>query len=143
MLLYRSSAKVRNQAPLWIAALALVAVVLCIAGCRANKAATPNTTKPASAAQTDDGSQGVADLDRRESLLLDHYSWVSREQGTVRIPIERAMEIVAQGKTIEVLPSANTAPPMTGDKKPAVTAPLTNGFAPTTYEQTQAAERGR
>ena len=37
MQLFRSIAKVRNQTPLWIAALALVAVVFCIAGCKANQ----------------------------------------------------------------------------------------------------------
>ncbi len=152
--LFRPNAK---SGLLRIAAFVVAAVVFCIAGCKsnhatanqaavaqpANQTATPNTNRHTPTAQTDDGSQEVADLHRRESLLLEHYSWVNSEQGTVRIPIERAMEIVAQGKTIEVLPPAATPPPMTGDRKPVVTAPLTNGSAPTTYEQTQDAERGR
>ena len=90
--------------------------------------------------QTDDGSQDVADLHRREDLLLEHYSWADQQQGKVRIPIERAMEIVAQGNTIQVLPPKQLAEPMTGEKNPVVTAPLTTGFARTSFEQAQAAK---
>ncbi len=32
--------------------------------------------------QMDDGNQDVADLHDREDLLLDHYSWIDRSQGT-------------------------------------------------------------
>ena len=39
--------------------------------------------------QTDDGNQDIATLHEREGLLLDHYSWVDRSQGKVRIPIDR------------------------------------------------------
>ena len=46
--------------------------------------------------QDDDGNQDTADLHAREDLLLDNYSWVDRSKGTVRIPIERAMELIAQ-----------------------------------------------
>src|ERR1700729_840582 len=45
----------------------------------------------------DDGNQSTADLHAREDLLLDHYSR-SAEEGSnvVRIPIDRAMELIAQ-----------------------------------------------
>ena len=33
---------------------------------------------------------------RRQRELLSSYGWVSREQGRVRIPIERAMELVVE-----------------------------------------------
>ena len=94
--------------------------------------------------QTDDGNQDVADLHQREDLLLDNYSWVDQSQGKVRIPIERAMEMIAQSG-LPVAPAAEQAPLMAGDEKPAVTVPLTNGFARTGYEQDQAAapEGGR
>ena len=84
--------------------------------------------------QMDDGDQDVVDLHAREDLLLDHYTWVNRQQGTVRIPIGRAMELIAQ----RGLPVANAVPNqplMTADSWPEVTAPLTNGFARTGYEQ--------
>lgn len=90
--------------------------------------------------QEDDGNQDIADLHEREDLLLDNYSWVDRSKGTVRIPIERAMELIAQ----RGLPVAQAAPQeslMAGDAQPAVTAPLTNGFARTTYEQELAAAK--
>ena len=103
-----------------------------------NKLAEMTQSFPTPQVQTDDGNEDVATLHRREDLLLEHYSWVDPQQGKVRIPIERAMEIVAQGNTIQVLPPKELAEPMTGDKKPVVTMPLTNGFARTSYEQAQA-----
>ncbi|HWT64480.1 MAG TPA: hypothetical protein VN151_00090 [Terracidiphilus sp.] len=93
---------------------------------------------PAPRLQTDDGSQDVADLHQREDLLLDHYSWVDRSQGKVRIPIERAMELIA-ARGLQVAPAEQKPVSMTGDGQPAIQAPLTNGFARTGYEQEQAA----
>jgi hypothetical protein len=90
---------------------------------------------PAPRLQLDDGNQDVANLHEREDLLLDHYSWVDRSQGKVRIPIERAMELIAQ-RGLPVAPAAtSTEPLMAGDSKPVVQMPLTDGFAPTAYEQ--------
>ena len=83
--------------------------------------------------QTDDGMQEIADLHAREDLLLENYSWANRAQGKVRIPIERAMELVAQSG-LPVAPPEESAPLLTGDSKPVVAVPLTNGFARTGYE---------
>ncbi len=94
---------------------------------------------PAPRVQTDDGNQDVTDLHLREDLLLEHYSWVDQSQGTVRIPIERAMALMA-ARGLPVAPA--TAQPtvrMTGDGQPEIQTPLTNGFARTGYEQEQAA----
>jgi hypothetical protein len=92
--------------------------------------------------QTDDGNQDVADLHQRENLLLSNYSWVDSSQrgaqGKVRIPIERAMELIAE----RGLPVATAVPQQTlmaGDTRPTVAVPLTSGFAPTGYEQDAAA----
>jgi hypothetical protein len=90
--------------------------------------------------QMDDGNQDVADLHQREDLLLSHYSWVDQAKGKVRIPIERAMELVAQ-QGLPVAPATRLQPAMTGDDRPTITVPLTNGFARTAYEQEQAEER--
>jgi hypothetical protein len=70
----------------------------------------------------------------REDLLLDHYSWIDRSSGKVRIPISRAMEILAKGG-LPVAPEEQTEPLMAGDRAPVVTVPLTDGFARTGYEQ--------
>lgn len=102
------------------------------------KVAEVAQTFPTPRVQTDDGSQDVADLHRREDLLLDHYSWVDPAQGKVRIPIERAMELIAQ-RGLAVAPPEQQATPMTGDRQPAMQTPLTSGFARTGYEQEQAA----
>lgn len=102
-----------------------------------NKMAEITQTFPTPRVQTDDGNQDVADLHAREALLLDNYSWVNQSQGKVRIPIERAMELIAQ-RGLPVAPKVETAPPMTGDNVPTVTVPLTNGFAPTASEQEEA-----
>src|ERR1044072_6882915 len=37
----------------------------------------------------------LRDMRAAEDQLLHHYSWVDRDKGVVRIPIERAMEILA------------------------------------------------
>ena len=84
--------------------------------------------------QLDDGNQDITDLHAREDLLLENYSWADQSQGKVRIPIERAMELVAQSG-LPVAPEVKQAPLMAGDSKSAVTSPLTNGFARTGYEQ--------
>ena len=98
-----------------------------------NKMAEITQSFPTPRVQTDDGNQDVADLHAREDLLLDNYSWVDPSKGTVRIPIERAMELIAQ-RGLPVASPAHVQPPMTGDIQPAVTAPLTNGFARTSFE---------
>jgi len=63
-------------------------------------------TFPAPRLQTDD----VYDLHvlrGKEDLYLNHYTWVDKNAGTVRIPIERAMELIAQ----RGLPAMNTPQP--------------------------------
>jgi hypothetical protein len=103
-----------------------------------NKIAQVTQSFPTPRVQTDDGNQDVADLHAREDLLLENYTWVDQSQGKVRIPIERAMQIIAQ-KGLPVAPTAQQAPLLADESKPTVTAPLTSGFARTGYEQDQAA----
>jgi hypothetical protein len=87
------------------------------------------------------GAQDVVGLHMREDLLLDNYSWLGESQelsqGKVRIPIDRAMDLLTQ-RGLPLAPSAEQAPLMTGDAKPTIDVPLTSGFAPTGYEQAQA-----
>jgi hypothetical protein len=104
-----------------------------------NKIAAMTQKFPAPRVQTDDGNQDIADLHAREDLLLDNYSWADQKQGKVRIPIERAMELIAAGDALKVAPDVEQAPLLSGDTKPVVAAPLTNGFARTGYEQDLAA----
>ena len=59
-------------------------------------------------------------LHAREDLLLDHYSWVDQSQGKVRIPIERAMELIAQRGLPVAAQPAQQEPLMAGDSVPAV-----------------------
>jgi hypothetical protein len=92
-------------------------------------------TFPTPRLQTDDGNEEVAELHAREDLLLNHYSWVDRSSGKLRIPISQAMELVVKGG-LPVAPSDQTPEPlMAGDRVPVVTVPLTDGFARTGYEQ--------
>jgi len=88
---------------------------------------------PTPRVQTDDGNQDVADLHAREDLLLDYYTRVDGQPGKVRIPIDRAIQLIAQ-KGLPVAPAPQTAQLMTGDSKPKVKVPLTSGFARTAYE---------
>jgi hypothetical protein len=101
-----------------------------------NKLAQLTQTFPTPRLQTDDGSQDVTDLHAREDLLLQNYSWADRGKGQVRIPIERAMELIAK-QGLPVAPPVAHAPLLYGDKAPVVTEPLTSGFARTGYEQDQ------
>lgn len=81
----------------------------------------------------DDGNQATADLHAREDLLLEHYSLVDGQPGTIRIPIERAMELIAQrGLPVE---NQTAAPDAVAHAEPAeIKTPLTTGFARTGYE---------
>jgi hypothetical protein len=82
--------------------------------------------------ETDDGNQDIADLHAREDLLLDHYSSIPGEK-TIRIPITRAMELLAQ-KGLPVDSATPASQELAGDHKPVVLLPLTSGFARTGYE---------
>lgn len=93
-------------------------------------------TFPEPRLEMDDGLQGTADLHAREDLFLDYYS-SSPGETAIRIPIERAMELVAQrGLPVNPhTPAGETL--MVGDAAPVVQAPLTDGFARTGYELDQ------
>lgn len=90
--------------------------------------------------QTDDGYQEIADMHAKEDLLLENYSRVGAEAGAaqgkdaVRIPIERAMELIAE-RGLPVAPQAAQTPLLAEDHALQVKAPLTDGFARTGYEQ--------
>jgi hypothetical protein len=99
-----------------------------------NKVAELTKSFPTPRVQTDDGNMDLVDLHQRENLLLDNYSWVNEKQGQVRIPIERAMELLAK-QGLPVAPAAQLPRLMTGDRRPTVTAPLTTGYAPTADDQ--------
>jgi hypothetical protein len=99
---------------------------------------------PAPRMQTDDGNQDTADLHAREDLLLNFNTTSSDLQGgAVRIPIDRAMQLVVQrglpkipvATDMQISPSG-TKPKqlMAGESVPTVQAPLTDGFARTGYE---------
>jgi hypothetical protein len=90
------------------------------------------STFPEPRLDIDDGNQATADLHAREDLLLNNYS--SGEGGAIRIPISRAMEIIAQKGLPVNAQAASAIVTMAGDEKPLVVAPLTSGFARTGYE---------
>jgi hypothetical protein len=60
--------------------------------------------------------QDIKELRRDEDRLLNNYEWINKNAGTVRIPIARAMEIVAERglpyrKPGEPAPAPAAAPP--------------------------------
>ena len=93
--------------------------------------------------QTDDGNQDIADMHAREDLLLENYSTGSGlANGTVRIPIERAMALVVQRGLPKPATGVNVnGTEMAGDHHPVATRPLTDGFARTGYELDQMTAR--
>jgi hypothetical protein len=100
-----------------------------------NKVAALTQKFPTPRLQSDSGDGGLdlMELHEREDLLLDNYSRVEGKPGQVRIPIERAMELIAQ-RGLPVAPAAQKGPEMAGDHEASVSVPLTNGFARTAYE---------
>jgi hypothetical protein len=92
------------------------------------------STFPEPRLDIDDGNQATADLHAREDLLLNNYSVAPGATGTVRIPISRAMEIIAQRGLPVNAQAGTTTVEMVGDEKPTVQPPLTSGFARTGYE---------
>lgn len=86
--------------------------------------------------EMDDGEQATADLHAREDLLLDHYSLIDGQPGAIRIPIERAMDLIAQ-RGLPVVGTDQAADDVAHAAPPQIQIPLTTGFARTGYEQTQ------
>ena len=41
-------------------------------------------------------SEQLIELHRKEDWFLTHYSWADKPKGTVRIPVDRAMELFAE-----------------------------------------------
>jgi hypothetical protein len=54
----------------------------------------------------------------QQEQALESYSWENRSDGTVRVPIERAMELLLQ-KGLPVAPNASSAGPSADEGKPA------------------------
>jgi hypothetical protein len=84
----------------------------------------------------DDGNQATADLHAREDLLLDHYSLIDGQPGTIRIPIERAMQLIVQRGLPVVNQTTTAADSVAYATRPEIQAPLTTGFARTGFELT-------
>ena len=93
--------------------------------------------------QTDDGNQDTADMHTREDLLLSNYSTgAGLAANNVRIPIDRAMELIAQRGLPKPSTGVNVVgTEMAGDTHPTATQPLTDGFARTGYELDQITAR--
>jgi hypothetical protein len=52
----------------------------------------------------------INDFRLKEEQTLNSYGWVDEKSGVVRIPIERAMELIAQ-RGLPTTPKAGTVPP--------------------------------
>jgi hypothetical protein len=90
--------------------------------------------------EADDSAHQVADLHAREDLMLEHYSRSNAgpsgatDETVYRIPIERAMELIAQ-RGLPVAQAPAGAPDQVAFAGGAeVHAPLTKGFARTAVE---------
>ena len=67
----------------------------------------------------------IKELHKQENEILDHYAWVDQGAGAVRIPIERAIEVLAEkglpyrqaGQPAAAAPESHTGP--TGEKASA------------------------
>jgi hypothetical protein len=100
---------------------------------------------PSPRLQTDDGNQEITDMHAKEDLLLENYSYVGAaagkdNKGAVRIPIERAMQLIAQRGLPVAATTKSDEKTLAEAQLPVVKEPLTNGFARTGYEQDQQAK---
>ena len=91
------------------------------------------TIFPTPRLDVDDGNQATADMHAREDLLLNHYSTMEGQPGTIRIPIERAMQLILE-RGLPVAPTAAHGTQLAGAADSAVQVPLTTGFARTGFE---------
>jgi hypothetical protein len=105
------------------------------------KSSAQTSNFPSPRLDIDDGNQATADLHAREDLLLEHYSRVDGQADTIRIPIERAMELIAQRGLPVANAAATTTQSLAKANKLEIKAPLTTGFARTGYELTTIAAR--
>ena len=64
---------------------------------------------------------------KKENEVLGSYDWVDQKNGVVRIPIDRAMDLLAQ-RGLPVISQADAARAASGDK--AVGGPSTKSAAP-------------
>ena len=71
---------------------------------------------------------------RGKIFCSDHYSSSQIENGAIRIPIERAMQLIAQRGLPVVNTNVAAGPGFVGDNVAVITEPLTSGFARTGYE---------
>lgn len=72
----------------------------------------------------------LATLREREQARLHAYGWVDESQGIAHIPIERAIEILAQraAAPVDVAPAPGTEPPVaTETAEPPTTPPASGG----------------
>jgi hypothetical protein len=60
-------------------------------------------------------------LRSEEEQILNHYAWVDKSQGIVRIPIARALEFVAQNPAL--IAPQGAPPPATSPGAPAAATP--------------------
>jgi hypothetical protein len=60
-----------------------------------SRISVPRTVPPKPQLQTDPAAD-MAEVRKKESTLLNSYGWVDRKNGIVRIPIERAMELIGR-----------------------------------------------
>jgi hypothetical protein len=70
-------------------------------------------TFPEPRLEDDDSAQQTADLHTREDLLLDHYSRATDPYPIIRIPIERAMQLIVQ-RGLPLAEGAQNAQPAQG-----------------------------
>jgi hypothetical protein len=97
-------------------------------------------TFPEPRLEFDDSAHQTADLHAREDLMLEHYSRSNAgpqggtDQTVYRIPIERAMELIAE-RGLPVAQAQPGAPDQVAySATPEVKEPLTKGFARTAVE---------
>jgi hypothetical protein len=86
--------------------------------------------------------EDIKDLRRAEQPLLTTYEWIDQSAGTVRIPIERAMDILAERGLPHRAPGEPAAPAEGQGAEPGAGGSATTGGAGGTPVQQEAPAAG-
>lgn len=104
-----------DAGPIVLGAAGLAAILVVVAGIslgsyrllrpdRANAASAAPSEVPAPRLQSAPASD-LSALRQQKNAMLDEYRWIDRRGGVVRIPIDRAMQLLAERDARGVAPS--------------------------------------
>ncbi len=84
----------------------------------------PNVQPPPAPQLETANGQVLSDIHAKEDQLLNNYTWIDKNAGTLRVPIDRAIELTAQ-RGLATLPQPTAAPGQAQNQAPGAGGQLT------------------